>query len=158
MDRGKKNAYRNCCFMGHRDAPDGLYPLLRKEVERYILQCGVNRFFVGTYGNFDRMAASVLGEIKARYPHIRFYQMLAYPPEQEWMELPPGCERAVYPKKLARVPEKAAIPVLNRMVVDASDYAIAYVYRVSNGAYQTWKYARLREQRGLLCITNLAEF
>lgn len=44
------------------------------------------------------------------------------------------------------------------MVVDASDYAIAYVYRVSNGAYQTWKYARLREQRGLLCITNLAEF
>ena len=104
------------------------------------------------------MAASVLGEIKARYPHIRFYQMLAYPPEQEWMELPPGCERAVYPKKLARVPEKAAIPVLNRMVVDASDYAIAYVYRVSNGAYQTWKYARLREQRGLLCINNLAEF
>ena len=76
--------------MGHRDAPDGLYPLLRKEVERHILQYGVNRFFVGTYGNFDRMSASVLGEIKARYPHIRFYKMLAYPPEQEWMELPPG--------------------------------------------------------------------
>ena len=98
MRAGQKGHYKNGCFMGHRDAPDGLYPLLRKEVERHILQYGVNRFFVGTYGNFDRM------------------------------------------------------------VVDASDYVIAYVYRVSNGAYQTWKYARLREQRGLLCINNLAEF
>lgn len=151
-----KICYRNCCFMGHRDAPDWLYPVLRKEVERHILQYGVNRFFVGNYGGFDRMAAFVLGTMKAQYPHIRFYQMIAYPPEQEWRELPPGCERAVYPKKLGRVPEKAAIPVLNRTVVDASSYAIAYICRISSGAYQTWKHARLREQKGLLHLTNLA--
>lgn len=40
MRAGQKGHYKNCCFMGHRDAADGLYPLLRKEVERHILQYG----------------------------------------------------------------------------------------------------------------------
>lgn len=42
MRAGQKGHYKNGCFMGHRDAPDGLYPLLRKEVERYILNAGMN--------------------------------------------------------------------------------------------------------------------
>ncbi|MBE6997554.1 MAG: hypothetical protein E7427_05225 [Ruminococcaceae bacterium] len=51
-----------CFFIGHRDAPETLRPLLAEAVERHITQYGVTEFAVGHYGHFDAMAAGVVRE------------------------------------------------------------------------------------------------
>ena len=44
-----------CCFFGHRDTGDEIYPALYAEIEKHIILYGVRVFYVGGYGNFDRM-------------------------------------------------------------------------------------------------------
>ena len=39
-------------FIGHRDAPDTIYPALLAKVERHITELGVGEFIVGNYGRF----------------------------------------------------------------------------------------------------------
>ncbi len=46
-----------CFFIGHRETPDTLLPILAAEVERHIVEYGVTDFVVGRYGRFDGMAA-----------------------------------------------------------------------------------------------------
>lgn len=40
-------------FIGHREAPDTLLPLLVDEVEHHITEYGVNAFYVGHYALFN---------------------------------------------------------------------------------------------------------
>ena len=47
---------KSCFFIGHREAPESIYPELAQTVEQLIEQ-GVTDFYVGHYGNFDRLAA-----------------------------------------------------------------------------------------------------
>ena len=60
-----------CFFIGHRDAPDKVLPLLEEEVERHITAYGVRDFVVGRYGNFDALAAHAVVCAKERHPGIR---------------------------------------------------------------------------------------
>ena len=70
-----------CTFFGHRDSPSSIRGVLSAEIERLINEKDVNTFYVGTQGNFDRMAYSVLAELRKRYQHIKVYRVLAYMPK-----------------------------------------------------------------------------
>jgi len=50
-----------------------------------------------------------------------------------------------------------AIPRLNRIMVQDSDYAIAYVAHSWGGAETTLGYAQQRERQGKLAILNLGK-
>ena len=69
-----------CTFFGHRDCPSSIKEKLHEEIERLISHHGVNTFYVGTQGNFDRMAYAALVELRKRYQHIKIYRVLAYMP------------------------------------------------------------------------------
>lgn len=145
-----------CCFIGHRDAPENLYPQLAEAVERHITAYGVTDFLVGGYGAFDRMAARAVGEAKTRHPGVALYLMLAFFPTGHSPELTEAFDGAIYPEGQETIPHKAAIPRLNRRMVEDADYLIAYVKHISGGSYEVLRYAQTRQTHGLLAVTNLA--
>ena len=57
-----------CTFFGHRDAPDTIKPILREKIIDLIENRGVDLFYVGNQGAFDRMTIKVLRELKEKYP------------------------------------------------------------------------------------------
>lgn len=55
-----------CTFFGHRDCPSSIRGVLSAEIERLITEKDVDTFYVGTQGNFDRMAYAALVELHKR--------------------------------------------------------------------------------------------
>ena len=148
---------KSCFFIGHSDAPDSLTTKLDEAIEMHITTFGVNDFVVGNYGRFDRMARSALTRAKKRHPDISVQMGVPYHPAFRRVELPEGFDSAYFPEGLETVPKRAAIPRLNRILINESDFLIAYVWYISSGSYRLMEYARKRESRGLVTITMLVD-
>lgn len=71
---------KTCFFIGHRNAPETLRPLLYAAVERHITEYGVREFVVGHYGNFDAMALGAVRKAKERHPKVTLTLLLPYYP------------------------------------------------------------------------------
>ncbi len=149
---------KTCCFFGHNEIwHDDLTGPLDEAVKRHIVECGVGDFLVGHYGRFDYLAAQAVKKAKARHPGVRLFLMLPYLPGHG-RPLPrdmEGFDDTVYPEGLEKVPRRLAILRLNRMIVQQSDYAIAYITHTWGGAAATMEMAQRRERRGEMAITNL---
>ena len=148
---------KSCFFIGHSDAGDELMPLLAEAVERYIVDCGVTTFFVGHYGNFDRMAAAAVKEIKAQHTDVQLMLVLPYHPAIRPIETPDGFDSTYYPWEDEYIPKRLAIVKTNQRMVDTCDYLIAFAWHHLGGSGQIVEYARKREKRGLIHVENLAE-
>lgn len=149
---------KTCCFIGHSRFSEDISQKVAEAVERHILEYGVTEFLVGNYGQFDGVAKRVVKAAKAKYPGIHLYLMLPYRPEQgRYLPDRAGYDNFVYPEEMEGVPLKVAIPRLNRVMVDQSGYAIAYVRYSFGGAAATLEYARRKERKGLIRIENLAQ-
>lgn len=148
---------KSCFFIGHHDAKAEVYPTLRAEVERHITQYGVTAFFVGHYGSFDHMAAQAVKEAKKYHPEVQLMMVLPYHPAIRPIEKPDGYDSTYYPWEDERVPKRLAIVKTNQRMVNDCDYLIAYAWHYLGGSGQIVEYARKRESRGLICITNLAQ-
>ena len=61
---------KSCFFIGHRETPDNVLPLLQETVNRHIECYGVTEFIVGHYGNFDYLAAKAVIAAKQLHPEI----------------------------------------------------------------------------------------
>lgn len=144
----------SCFFIGHQDAPGSLLPAVRSAAEGLIREEGVTDFYVGSRGNFDRLAAAAVRELRERYPQVRLFLVLAYLPSTE-EEIPEGFTGTVFPEGLEKVPRRFAILRANRAMVDACDYLIAYAPHETGNARRVLDYARRRQERGLLCIVEL---
>lgn len=127
-----------CTFFGHRDSPSSIRGVLSAEIERLINEKDVNTFYVGTQGNFDRMAYSVLAELRKRYQHIKVYRVLAYMPK-------PGetnTADTIVPEGIENTHPRYAIVSRNNWMIDHSDYVIAYIRHTFGGAYQAVERAK----------------
>ena len=147
---------KSCFFIGHRDANDEIYPVLLTEVERHVTERSVTDFFVGHYGSFDRMAAQAVKEVKERHPEVRLMLVLPYHPAIRPIETPKGFDSTYYPWEDERIPKRLAIIKTNQRMVDTCDYLIAYAWHFLGGSGQIVEYARKREVKGLIHVTNLA--
>lgn len=148
---------KTCCFIGHSEVWMEISQALTTAVKRHITEYGVTDFLVGNYGQFDRMAAAAVKGAKTLHPGVRLYLMLPYHPELG-RPLPnmDAYDNIVYPSEMEGVPRRLAIPRLNRILIEDSDYAIAYVTHSWGGAATTLEYAQTRERKGLIQIENLA--
>ena len=79
---------KTCFYIGHRDAPDTIYPALLAEVERHITELGVGEFIVGHYGRFDSLAARAVKELKAQYSEVELTLLLPYHPAKRPIQKP----------------------------------------------------------------------
>ena len=127
-----------CTFFGHRDSPSSIRGVLSAEIERLINEKDVNTFYVGTQGNFDRMAYSVLAELRKRYQHIIIYRVLAYMPKPD----DDGTADTIVPEGVENAYLRYAIVRRNNWMIDHSDYVIAYVTHTFGGAYQAVERAK----------------
>jgi len=141
-----------CFFIGHRDAPETLRPLLAQAVERHICEYGVTEFIVGCYGRFDAMAAGVVREAKKRHPEVTLTLLLAYyPPAFET----DGYDGTYYPKGLERVPKPFAIRRANEHMIRICDDLICYDTGQIGNTRELVAAARRRETLGQVHVTNL---
>lgn len=146
---------KSCFFIGHRDAPDRLFPALVDEVELHIIKYGVVDFVVGGYGRFDILAARAVKVVKQHHPEITLTLLLPYHPSERSVSLPSGFDDSFYPPGMECVPKRAAIIRSNRYMVDHSDYLIAYVWKTASNARELVEYARKLERNGHIQVTML---
>lgn len=146
-----------CFFIGHRDAPETLRPLLDEAVERHITEYGVTDFVVGHYGRFDAMAAHAIREAKQRHPEVTLTLLIPYYPFQGLKELSQDYDATFYPPDMETVPKPYAIVRANEYMIRASDYLICYDRGQIGKTRDFVELARQRERKGLIHIENLAE-
>ena len=136
----------NVTFCGHSQI------WKREEVEKWLfnvtkklIQQGATTFYLGGYGAFDSLAASVLRELKKGYPQIELILVLAYLNAERNTS---GYDSTVYPP-LEAVPRRFAITHRNRWMVDVADVVVAYVLHDWGGAATT--HGRCSRCGGSLC-------
>mgnify|MGYP001029436332 CR=1 FL=1 len=144
-----------CFFIGHRNAPDALFPLLLQSIKRHITDYYAINFVVGHCGNFDAMTAKAVIKLKQSQPDIKLTMLLPYPPGRQ-ATLPPGFDNAIYPTGIEKIHPRQAIIWANRYMVDNSDFLIAYACHSGN-ATRLCQYAYEREKQGLIIVENLAQ-
>ena len=113
-----------CTFFGHGDCPETKYSNILRAIQNLIKEKNITTFYVGTQGNFDSLVYRALCCMRADFPQIRIYRVLAYMPKDNCLIpdsiLPEGVE-LVYPRY--------AFSWRNRWMINHSDYVIAYITR-----------------------------
>lgn len=134
-------------FCGHKEVsdPDRVRAWLALCLER-LIQEGAAEFYLGGYGEFDRLAASMVWSLKEKYAAVRSVLVLPYLdrlPDGEYYDL------TTYPP-LENVPRRYAILRRNEWMVQAADVVVAYVLHDWGGAARTLDYARRKKKRIVL--------
>lgn len=137
-------------FCGHAEIAqsDNLRSWLISTIEPLILD-GADTFYLGGYGSFDSLAATVLRELKKTYPHIQLVLVLAYLNRNTDTS---GYDSTLYPE-LEEVPPRFAISKRNESMVDLSDVVVAYVTHGWGGAAKTLEYAK-RKRKVIHCFSQ----
>lgn len=148
---------RSCFFLGHQNADMSLMPRLIESVERQISEYHTIYFYVGHYGNFDRMAACAVANAKQHYPKIKLYLLLPYHPNDQKFSVPLDFDGTYYPPGMEFVPKRLAIVQANRHMIDNCSHLISYVWHHFGHSHTLMEYAQKRENKGLLHIHNLAD-
>ena len=150
-------AMKSCFFIGHREADERLLPQLVSTVERLVRVENVTCFYVGRYGGFDRIAASAVKQVKKHHLEIQLMLVLHYHPAERAVEVPDGYDGTYYPKGLEKVPHQYAIVRVNKIMVETSDWLIAYVRHGASNSRKILEYAQRREKKGQIHVLNLAD-
>ncbi len=132
-----------CTFFGHRDCPTGIREVLSAEIDRLICNHGVDTFYVGTQGSFDRMAYAALVELRQRYRYIKVYRVLAYMPRlSDIAQDRSVLDDTILPEGIENAHPRYAIIKRNNWMIDRSDYVVAYITHPSGGAYKAVERAK----------------
>lgn len=113
------------------------------DVTQKLIEQGATTFYLGGYGAFDSLAASVLREQKKQYPQIELILVLAY---LNTGRNTSGYDSTVYPP-LETTPRRFAISHRNRWMVEASDVVVAYVLHDWGGAATTLRCAKQKKKQ-----------
>lgn len=97
---------RSCFFVGHRETPPELLPVLTYAIEQHISKYGVTKFIVGGYGSFDRLAAHAVIYAKQQHPQILLLRLIPYYSEAQSIELPRGFDGTFYPPGMEKIPRR----------------------------------------------------
>ncbi|MBQ6945125.1 MAG: DUF1273 family protein [Ruminococcus sp.] len=125
-------------FIGHNDCTGLETGKLKSEIIKSIENGAIN-FISGGMGEYDRICARLVYEIKIEYPNIKNLLVIPYLNfnifEKRYFD------EIIFPEELEYVPKKASIIKRNQYMVDKSSYAICYVNYSYGGAAKTFQYA-----------------
>lgn len=113
------------------------------DVTQKLIEQGATTFYLGGYGAFDSLAASVLRAQKKQHPQIEMILVLAYINTGRDTS---GYDSTVYPP-LETVPRRFAISHRNRWMVESADVVVAYVLHDWGGAATTLRYAKQKKKK-----------
>ena len=118
-----------CTFFGHGDCPETKYSNILHAIQNMIKEKKVTTFYVGTQGNFDSLVYRALCCLRADYPQIRIYRVLAYLPKDDSL-----ISDSILPEGIELIHPRYAISWRNRWMIEHSDYVFAYVTHNFGGA------------------------
>lgn len=140
-----------CTFFGHRDAPSDIKGRTLEVLCDLIENLGVDVFYVGNNGAFDKLVITIINELVQKYPHIKYYVVLAYHPKNV------ACEynylNTIYPEALTGICPKFAIKKRNEWMIEKSEIIVSYTKYSTGGAVF---YTQLALKKGRKVI-NIAE-
>ena len=136
---------KRCFFIGHRNAPESIYPNIISTIEKLIVENGVKEFVVGNYGMFDSMVIRALQQLKTRYPDIVLLLLTPYHPSVKNIVKPNSFDEIYYPEGMESVPYKAAIIEANKKAISSSEFVIAYFKHSYSNTVKFIEYAKRRE-------------
>ncbi len=133
-----------CCFCGHGkewNLPIDIDQRVKEKIKN-LIKVGVNIFYSGGMGAFDKKCETVVRQLKRENENIQIILIIPYRTkaidaafqEKKYDEI-------IYPD-LGQVHFKAAIQKRNRWMIDNSDYLISYVRNSTGGARQSFEYAK----------------
>lgn len=135
---------KTCTFFGHRDAPDCIKEKLIDTITQLVLYKNVDCFYVGTHGNFDRLAYSALDALHKKYPFIQYNHVLAYMPSENDYER--NGEYSLLPDGIELIIPKFAISFRNKWMIEHSDYVVTFVTHPWGGAAKFKRMAELKNK------------
>jgi len=147
--------FKTCFMMGNHDAGAEIYPALYSEIERHIMQYDVREFFVGCYGKFDRLAARAVREAQDYFETVGLTLVMHYLNKEKYEDMMHLYTDSIFPDGLEKVHPRYAIARGNRLMVNMSDYLIVYARDTTGNTGRLLEYAKRREKRGLLKVTEI---
>ena len=131
-------------FCGHDkvSSPDRVREWLNHVLDQLIGE-GEITCYLGGYGGFDRIAASVVREKKQQNPCINSVLVIPYL-NRRYDEEP--YDYTIFPS-LESVPPRYAIIKRNEWMVSEADVVVAYVTHSWGGAAKTLEYAQRKSKR-----------
>ena len=145
---------KTCFFIGHRNAPETVRPLLDAAIERHIAEYGVTEFVAGHYGRFDYMAAGAVRRAKERHPDVILTLLLPYYPFPYDTS---DYDSTYYPSGLEDVPKPFAIVRANEYMIKTCEYLICYDAGLIGNTGKLVKRALRRQKKGEMHVENIAE-
>lgn len=134
-----------CAFFGHRSYG---YERFREKIKSIIIDLienyGVSEFYNGFRGDFDKICAGIVGNLREIYP-VKNIMVLSYHPKAGFT-LPVCFDESVYLLDRTVIP-KFAISYTNQCVVDKADFIVSGVVLDSGGAWTACEYARRKKKR-----------
>lgn len=134
-------------FCGHDDVPEinKVMEWLCNVLDQFIYEENVI-FYLGGYGGFDRLAASVVHQKQKVNPAVQAVLIIPYL-NRKYDES--GYEYTLFPP-LESVPPRSAISKRNERMVTQADIVIAYVTHGWGGSAKTLEYARTKRKKVIL--------
>ncbi|MBQ6795361.1 MAG: hypothetical protein IJO83_04370 [Clostridia bacterium] len=136
---------KRCCFAGHSKIYEtNVSELLYRQIEFLICEKNVTEFWLGNYGDFDRLCISVLSQLRKFYK-IKCFLIIPYL-TKDIIE-----NKNAYAKKYDGIymadmppntPPRLKILKTNHYMVDNSDYLICFINTPWGGAAKTLEYAK----------------
>ena len=137
-----------CTFFGHRRYRyEWSREIIKNSIVDLIENYGVTQFYSGGRGEFDNLCASIVYELKAKYPVLKNTLVLSYlPKKKEEYGLPEKYDDSVYFLE-KKVPPRFAIVKTNEEMVDRADFILSGVVYSHGGAYNACKYAQRKGKK-----------
>ena len=136
-----------CSFFGHRELfskTDDIAQQL-KTIITDLVEKGVDTFYVGNHGDFDRISSRVACDLKTLYPQIKVVLILSYANELQHIKNP--SDDFYLPPEIESAPKRACIVRKNQWVVEHSDFIVAYVKYPFGGTAKAIEYARKKNKK-----------
>lgn len=137
-----------CTFAGHSKLQGSLHlQTLLSTLTPLMLQDNSFTFYIGGMGDFDRLCATAVWQLKTLYPQKDIHLILVLPYRTKQLQhdqayLYTQYDDIIIPVELLAVHPKAAILKRNFWMIDQSDILLSYVLHNWGGAYKSKQYAQ----------------
>ena len=145
-----------CCFAGHSVTYDkSVKEKVREQVINLIEKENVKHFIVGKYGEFDRLCASLIRNLKTIYPDITIELLIPYITKElnDYGDFyKERYDRILMADIPLSTPARLRIIMANRYMTDLSSFLICHVTHSCGGAAQTLEYASKKKNIKIINI------
>ena len=150
-----------CCFAGHNSISysEKIQKQVYDKARELVVDFGVNEFWAGNYGSFDRLAAQVISILKQENFDVELNLVIPYVTKEinKHKKLYYDCYDNILMADIPeKTPKKYQILKCNQYMANKSDYLIAYVNHSYGGAYKTLEYARRKKHIKIFNLGDLA--